>query len=118
MPKRKPDSQPHHGGQSSSFSHPVFAKKAPPAPDLKQGQAYPDIDDFLATDKDNMIYRRFAHLHAQRLLYIQAIINRLEKDLDSLHKVQGTVEPDPAIARSDRTGLIEIIQRRLSRYSK
>lgn len=52
-------------------------------------QGYPSFAQFIATDRDAAIYRKYAHLSARNLLYLQSELNELEEQLQRLDREDG-----------------------------
>ena len=66
------------GGQTSDVE---LARRPPNAQQL---DGYPSFADFIARDCDAAIYRKFGHLSARNLLYLQSELHSLEQDLRAL----------------------------------
>lgn len=49
-------------------------------------EGYPSFAQFIARDGDAAIYRKYAHLSARNLLYLQSEIHELEEQLQQLDR--------------------------------
>lgn len=49
-------------------------------------EGYPSFAQFIATDSDAAIYRKYAHLSARNLLYLQSELNELEARIQKLDR--------------------------------
>lgn len=52
-------------------------------------QGYPTFAQFIARDSDAAIYRKFSHLSARNLLYLQSELHELEERLQTLDAEDG-----------------------------
>ena len=56
----------------------------PPARSVSRLSGYPSFADFIAADADAAIYRKYEHLSARNILYLQSELHELEGQLDEL----------------------------------
>ena len=49
-------------------------------------EGYPSFAQSIATDSDAAIYRKYAHLSARNLLYLQSELNELEAQIQQLDR--------------------------------
>lgn len=49
-------------------------------------EGYPSFADFIARDGDAMIYRKYAHMSARNLLYLQSELHELDEQVRQLDR--------------------------------
>ena len=63
-----------------------FELGVPAASQPTRLDGYPSFAQFIARDGDAAIYRKYAHLSARNLLYLQSELHELEEKLQNLDK--------------------------------
>ena len=62
----------------------LAAYPSPLARSVSRLSGYPSFADFIAADADAAIYRKYEHLSARNILYLQSELHELEGQLDEL----------------------------------
>ena len=71
--------------QMSTNHHTVVCEPRLAAPSQSvRLEGYPSFAQFIATDSDAAIYRKYGHLSARNLLYLQSELHELEAQLQQL----------------------------------
>lgn len=70
----------------SANSQSVPFELGPPGQSRPMLEGYPSFAQFIAQDKDAAIYRKYAHLSARNLLYLQSELYELEGELQQLDR--------------------------------
>ncbi|KAI1392596.1 uncharacterized protein F4822DRAFT_425798 [Hypoxylon trugodes] len=79
---------------------------------------YPRLGAYIATDKNNLIFRRFNYLQARVLLNLQDQLRAYEEELESLDRYSDTLHSSQASDEASRirTGLLQKIEDKFKTY--
>jgi hypothetical protein len=114
--------------RDSASTNPGLSQAGPTEQDVQDMPwkyiGYRGYSEFLSSDDENFILRRFATLNVRVALALQDKVSRLEGELsgfDALHSIPDPVEYNNGTLRGDlptRTLILDRLTSALERYSK
>ncbi len=125
-----PSSPPSVGGASASARDSASTHRVEPPTNVEIAKkpwkyiGYKGYADFVASDNDFFIFRRFTSLNSRVALFLQDQLSLLEEQLEELDQMYSKKEAGDInngsfrIDNEDRLKVIEKIYERLEKYSK